>query len=85
MLYPTPGIGVMRGEAGLCAMLHGSTVFAPGYVEQILLVKEYGFYALQVVEEALISLLIVNFTKWCENNGQTITERICNITQELNM
>ncbi len=75
----------MHGEAGLCAMLHGSTVFAAGSVQQILLVKEYGFYALQVVEEALISLLIVNFTKWCENNAQTITERICNITQELNM
>ncbi len=83
MLCPTPRIGFLHGEAGICVMLHELTVFATGSVQQILLGKDFGFYALKVVEEALISQLMVNFTKWCEKNGYAITERMCDITQEL--
>ncbi len=78
----TSEIGVLYGETGLHAMLYESNMFAAGSVQHILSGKDFGFYALKVVEEALTSPLMVNFTKSCEKNGQTNKERICDTTQQ---
>ncbi len=43
-------IGVLYSEAGLHAMLYESNVFAAGSVKHILSGKDFGLYALKVVE-----------------------------------
>ncbi len=72
------GIGNLYAESGLRNLMVESGVFAAGTVQQMLSDKDFsrGIHGLKIVGETLNGRFLRNFKAWCDQQDQSLPERL---------